>query len=120
MSKESKDIQNMASMLRHGATLTEHACPACSSPLFKREDGELWCAKCQKRVILVKDGGTSTVATRPIFFTSLESTIITKIQEIEKEIKEEKEIEKLQKLGSILSTLLENLEKIRRIKRVTS
>jgi UPF0148 protein len=107
----------MADMLRQGATLTERACPACSSPLFKLRSGDLWCAQCQKRVIIVKEGETPSEATSPVLLTSLETTILTKIQEIEKEIKEEKDAEKLQKLGTILSTLLENLERIRKMKR---
>ena len=117
LSKKSKDIQTMADMLRQGATLTEHSCPACSSPLFKLKSGDLWCVQCQKRVIFVKEGETSTEAASPVLLTSLESTILTKIQEIEKEIREEKDAEKLQRLGSILSTLLENLERIRKMKR---
>jgi len=115
--KESKDIQTMADLLRQGAALTERSCPACSSPLFKLKSGDLWCARCQKRVIVVKEGETSAEATSPVLLTSLESTILTKIQEIEKEIGEEKDAEKLQRLGSILSTLLENLEKIRKMKK---
>jgi len=107
----------MADMLRQGATLTELSCPACSSPLFKLRSGDLWCARCQKRVIVVKEGEPSIGATSPVLLTSLESTILTKIQEIEREIKEEKDPEKLQKLGTILSTLLEDLERIRKMKR---
>jgi len=115
--RETKDIKNMADMLRRGATLTERSCPVCSSPLFKLESRDLWCVQCQKRVIVVKEGETPTEATSPLLLTSLESTILTKIQEIEKEIREEKDAEKLQRLGSILSTLLENLERIRKTKR---
>ena len=107
----------MADMLRRGATLTERSCPACSSPIFKLRGGDLLCARCQKRVIVVKEGEPSAEATSPVLLTSLEATILTKIQEIEKEIGEEKDAEKLQKLGSILSTLLENLERIRKMKR---
>jgi len=115
--EKSKDIQSMADMLRQGATLTERSCPACSSPLFKLRSGDLWCVRCQKRVIVVKEGEASTEATSPMLITSLESTVLTKIQEIEKEMREEKDAEKLQRLGSILSTLLENLERIRKMKR---
>jgi UPF0148 protein len=107
----------MADMLRRGATLTERSCPSCSSPLFKLRSGALWCARCQRRVIVVKEGETSTKATTPALLTNLESTVLNKIQEIEKEIKQEKDAEKLQRLGSVLSTLLESLEKIRKIKR---
>ncbi len=114
---EPKDIKNMADALRRGASLTEHSCPACSSPLFKLKSGELWCVRCQKRVIVVKEGETPKEATSSMLLTSLESTILSKIEEIEKEIREEKDAEKLQRLGSLLSTLLEDLERIRNIKR---
>jgi hypothetical protein len=68
-------------------------------------------------VIVVKEGETPSEATTPVLLSSLESTILMKIQEIEKEIREEKDSEKLQKLGSSLSTLFENLERIRKMKR---
>ena len=108
----------MADMLRRGAALTERSCPACSSPLFKLRSGDLWCVRCKKRVIVLKEGEQSTEATSPVLFTGLESTILKKIQEIEKELKEEKDAEKLQRLGSTLSTLLENLERIRKMKNI--
>ena len=118
MSKESKDIQTMADMLRRGAALTERSCPACSSPLFKLKSGDLWCVRCKKRVIVLKEEEQSTEVTSPVVLTRLESTILGKIQEIEKELKEERNAEKLQRLGSTLSTLLENLERIRKTKRI--
>jgi len=117
MSAKSKDLQVMADLLRQGATLTELSCPACASPLFKLKNGELWCAKCQKRVIVVKEGETLEEATRPIVMSSLESTVLDKIREIETKIREEKDPSQLEKLSSTLVTLLENLEKIRKMKR---
>ena len=108
----------MTDLLRQGATLTELPCPACSSPLFKLRSGDLWCAQCQKRVIVVKEGESPIKATSSMLLTSLESTLLTKIQEVERRIREEADVEKLQGLGGILSTLLESLERIRRLKRV--
>jgi UPF0148 protein len=116
LSKKSNDIRVMADLLRQGATLTEYSCPVCSSPLFKLRSGDLWCACCQKRVIIVKEGEPEPKTTDPSFFSSLESTVLAKIQEIEKELREEKDAEKLQNLGTTLSTLLKNLEKIRKMK----
>lgn len=107
----------MVDLLRQGAALTELACPACASPLFKLRSGNLWCAKCQKRVIVVKEGEQPIGATSPMLISTLESTVLSKIQEIEAKLKAEKDPEQLQKLGTILSTLLENLEKIRKMKR---
>lgn len=117
MSAKSKDLQVMVDLLRQGATLTELSCPACASPLFKLKNGELWCAKCQKRVIMVKEGETPEEATRPIVMSSLESTVLDKIREVETKIKEEKDPAQLEKLSSTLASLLENLERIRKMKR---
>ena len=106
----------MAEMLKQGATLIETPCPACSSPLFKLKQGDLWCAKCQKRVVIVKEGEAPREITRSMFLATLESTILTKLQEIEKKIRIEKDNEELSKLVSILSTLIQSLEKISNLK----
>ena len=119
MTKDSKTIKMMADLLRQGATLTEHVCPACSSPLFKLRSGDLWCASCQKRVIIVREGEAEPEAAEAPVFSRLESTILAKIQAIEKELGEEKDAEKLRNLGATLSTLLENLEKIRKMKKAS-
>lgn len=79
--------------------------------------GELWCAQCKKRVIVVREGTSPVEATSSISLTKLESTLLAKIDEIERKINEEKDPEQLQRLGNLLSTLLEDLEKVRRTKR---
>jgi UPF0148 protein len=107
----------MVDLLRQGAALTELACPACASPLFKLRSGDLWCAKCQKRVIVVREGEQPVEATGPMLLNTLESTVLSKIKEIEAKLKVEKDPAELQKLGAILSTLLENLEKIKKMRR---
>ncbi|MGD9131120.1 MAG: Sjogren's syndrome/scleroderma autoantigen 1 family protein [Candidatus Bathyarchaeota archaeon] len=114
MTKDSKNIKAMADLLRQGATLTEHSCPACASPLFKLRSGNLWCASCQKRVMIVREGEPEPEGDK---FSSLESTILVKIQAIEKQLAEETDAEKLNSLGATLSTLLENLERIRKMKK---
>lgn len=108
----------MADLLRQGATLTELACPVCASPLFKLKDERLWCAQCKRRVVVVKEGETPTETMTQMALSTLESTVLTKIQEVEKKIKTETDTKKLQNLNSMLSTLLANLEKIRKIKRM--
>ena len=119
MSQKEKSIKSMANLLRQGATLTEYSCPACASPLFKLTSGELCCAQCQKRVIKVSGAENTVEATGSTVLTTLESTILAKIQEIDKKMKEEKDPEKLQKLGNTLTTLLENLEQVRKTKRIS-
>jgi len=116
MSTNQKDLQNMADLLKQGATLTELSCPACSSPLFKLKSGELWCAKCQKRVLVLKEGETPEEATRSIMLSGVESTVLAKIREIQAKINEEKDPTQLEKLSTTLTSLLENLEKIKKMK----
>jgi UPF0148 protein len=114
---EEKHIKKMADLLRQGSTLTDLACPACASPLFKLKNGELWCAKCEKKVIVVKEGEEPSKITSPIVLNTLEATLLEKIQEIQNKMQHTESVEELQKLGSTLSELLESLEKIRKIKR---
>lgn len=115
---EEQHIKRMADMLRQGATLTELACPACASPLFRLRSGDLWCAKCEKKVIIVKEGEDPSKITGSIVLDKLEETLLAKVQEIQNRMQHEENMEELQKLGTVLSGLLENLEKIRKSKRV--
>jgi len=116
-SKKTEKIQNMVNLLKQGATLTDLACPACATPLFRLKNGQLYCAQCEKRVIVVKEGETPAEATSSMMMSDLEATLLSKIQEIEKRIKDEKDMEQLQKLSDTLNMLLENLEKARRTKK---
>lgn len=116
MAKESR-VKTMADLLRRGAALTERICPACSSPLFKLRSGNLWCAQCQKRVIVVEEGTQPMEATSPVLLGALELTLLTKIQEIDQKIKGETDPERLQRLNAVLSAMLENLQRVRRMKR---
>jgi UPF0148 protein len=119
VTKDTKNIKEMADLLRQGATLTEHSCPACSSPLFKLRSGDLWCVSCQKRVIIVKEGEKEPEINQAPAFSSLESTLLEKIQAIEKQLAEETDAEKLQSLGATLSTLLESLERTRKMNKAS-
>ncbi|UCE29100.1 MAG: hypothetical protein JSV85_07590 [Candidatus Bathyarchaeota archaeon] len=117
MSRRLKDIQTMADLLKQGSTMTELSCPACSSPLFRLKSGQLWCVKCEKRVVIVKRGEQLVDSPESVLFTSLESTLLKRIEEIKTKMEEEKSPERLERLGATLSTLLENLKKTRKMRR---
>lgn len=107
----------MADLLRQGSTLTELACPACASPLFRLKNGDLWCGRCEKKVIVVKEGEDESKVTGSIALQSLEATLLTKVQAIQSRIEHEENPEELQKLSTALCGLLENLERIRKARK---
>jgi uncharacterized Zn finger protein (UPF0148 family) len=106
----------MADLLRQGATLTELSCPACASPLFRLKNGILWCAKDEKKVIVVKEG-EEPAETGNSAYHKLEEILLSKIEEIQNKIQKTEDVDKLQKLSVALSELLGNLEKIKKMKK---
>jgi uncharacterized Zn finger protein (UPF0148 family) len=107
----------MADLLCQGSTLTELACPACSSPLFRLKNGDMWCEKCEKKVIVVRQGEEASKVTSSMALDSLEVTLLVRVQEIQNKMQNTDNAEELQKLGTALSGLLDNIEKIRRVKK---
>ncbi len=106
----------MSEVLKQGATLTELACPACASPLFRFKSGELWCVKCDKRVVVVKEGESIEKMEGQAKLAALENTILGKIQAIEQKIREEENADELQKLNTVLASFLETLDKLKKMK----
>jgi len=106
----------MADLLRQGATLTDLSCPVCASPLFRLKDGTLWCAKDEKKVIVVKEG-EEPEKTSSMAYDKLEATLLAKVQEIQNKIQQTENVEELQKLSTALSELLSNLEKVKKMKK---
>ncbi len=117
MKDKRDEIQRMTNLLMQGATLTELSCPACSSPLFKLKNGDLWCAKCNKKVIVVKEGAKETDITAISLLEEVEATLLTKLREVTSMIREEDDLEKLESLQGLLNGLLEGLERVRRSRR---
>ena len=116
--KDNTAIKRMADLLRHGATLTDLSCPVCVSPLFRLQDGTLWCAKDEKKVVIVREGEEETA--KPASSTpydKLEATLQTKILDIQQKIEKTENVEELQKLTNALSELLSSLEKVQKIKK---
>jgi UPF0148 protein len=120
--KKEKDtpIKRMADLLTQGATLTDLSCPVCSSPLFRLQDGTLWCAKDQKKVVIVKEGEeppTPPKTSCGTSFDKLESTLHSKIDDLQIKIEKTQDVEELQKLSTALSQLLDSLDKIQKMKK---
>jgi UPF0148 protein len=112
-------VKRGASLLLQGATLTDLACPNCSSPLFRLKDGTLWCAKDEKKVVVVKEGeeAPKQAPTPSTAYDKLEATLMAKIADIQGKIEKTQDMDELQKLTCALSELLNNVEKIKQMKK---
>jgi UPF0148 protein len=119
---ENTAIKRMANLLRQGATLTDLSCPVCSSPLFRLKDGTLWCAKDEKKVIIVKEGeeppkeATAATSAANAAYDKLEATLLAKVQDVQGRIEKTEDSDELQKLTHALSELLNSLDKIKKMK----
>lgn len=115
---ENATIKRMADLLRQGYTLTDLSCPVCASPLFRLKDGTLWCAKDEKKVVIVKEGEEPPKqAAASTAYDKLEATLLVKMKELQGKIEKTEDVEELQKLSVALSELLNNLEKIKNMKK---
>jgi UPF0148 protein len=113
-------IKRMADLLRQGATLTDLSCPVCSSPLFRLQNGTLWCAKDEKKVVVVKEGEEAPKQAAPATvntaYDKLEATLMAKIADIQSKIEKTEDIDELQKLTLALGELLNSVDKIKKMK----
>ncbi|MBS7604845.1 MAG: Sjogren's syndrome/scleroderma autoantigen 1 family protein [Candidatus Bathyarchaeia archaeon] len=112
---DSDKVKLMADLLKSGAVLTDLSCPVCASPLFRLKGGELWCAQCQKKVVVVREEEEAREVEASAALSQAEATIIMKIWEINERLRVEDDLEEVQKLGAVMGILLENLERIRRM-----
>jgi uncharacterized Zn finger protein (UPF0148 family) len=109
-------IKRMADLLRRGATLTDMACPNCSAPLFRLQDGTLWCGKDEKKVVIVKEDQEPARSSTKTAMDKLEATLMGKIQDLQGKIEKTDDVDELGKLTSALTELLNSLEKIKKMK----
>jgi UPF0148 protein len=115
MSDES--IKRMADLLRSGAAMLEEACPQCGSPLFKLSSGEVYCANCNRKVVIVKSDEEIPSATTPLSLAALEETLVSNLQRLNGIVRSGTSPDELEKVLKLINSHLEALERIRRIKK---
>ncbi len=91
-------------------------CPECGSPLFKVEK-DIICAKCNKKVVIVKATEKEDKITEETVLSNVEQTVLSKIKETNDAIKSESDKEKLILNSQSLSIWLDILDKIRKLRR---
>lgn len=117
MSGPRDEVREMAEMLRSGAKMLGYNCPECGSPLFQLKSGEIWCAKCQRRVVIVAEGEDESATTKELLWGSLERTLVEKLSSVNKVLSAEVEPAKVKELAGVVSILLASLERLRRVRK---
>ena len=114
--EKNRNIQKMASLLRDGNTLLSDACPECNSPLFKLKTGEIFCASCDKKVIIVKDNNQIDQLLQNNILDDSTKVINMKVRYLQQKIDSETDIDELYKLTRLFIAYLEVLEKLKNLK----
>lgn len=113
---KNQNIQRMAFLLREGHTLLSEQCPQCNSPLFKMKSGDIYCASCDKKVVIVKDEAQIESIMQNGILDDTSKVINMKIKELNQQLDSEKEFDTLYKMTRLLISYLESLEKLKTLK----
>jgi UPF0148 protein len=105
-------MKGMADLLREGATMLSRSCPECATPLFQLKSGDIVCANCQRRVVIVPEGEEAT-AEAGVRLESVEKVIVEKLVTLGEAMSQESDPEALRSLSELLDSLLGNLERLR-------
>jgi UPF0148 protein len=114
---KNKNIQRMAFLLREGHTLLSEQCPQCNSPLFKMKSGDIYCASCDKKVVIVKDEAQIDTIMQNDILDESSKVINMKIKELTQQLDSEKDFDALYKMTRLLVSYLESLEKLKNLKK---
>ena len=106
------DIKRMAALVRDGVTMMSRSCPECSTPLLQLKSGDIICANCNRRVVMVPEGNEMT-AEAEMWLESVEKVVVEKLVTLGQAISQESDPEALRVLSGLMDSLLGNLEKLK-------
>ncbi|KUO82546.1 MAG: hypothetical protein GU356_09070 [Pyrobaculum sp.] len=107
-------VKKIAQLVRAGATLTSYTCPACGTVLVRLKTGELYCANCERAVVLVKTEEEAQQALEVIQLREVRKIIFDKILQLGKELERLSASEMIDHLRS-MSLLLDIYERLSRV-----
>jgi UPF0148 protein len=107
-------VKRIAQLVRAGATLTSYTCPVCGTVLVRLKTGELYCANCERTVVLVKSDEEAQQALEVIQLREVRKIVFDKILQLGKELEKLSASEMIDHLRSI-SLLLDIYERLSRV-----
>ncbi|MCC6020347.1 MAG: hypothetical protein LM577_03125 [Thermoproteaceae archaeon] len=114
MEGERDPVKKIAQLVRAGAVLTAYTCPACGTVLVKLKTGELYCANCERAVVVVRSEEEAQQALEVVQLREVRRIIFDKILQLGREIERLSASEMLEHLRS-MNLLLEVYERLSRI-----
>jgi len=109
-------VSRIAQLVRAGAALTSYTCPVCGTVLVRLGGGELYCANCDRTVIVARSEAEAQEALEVYQLRDARRAVFNKIVEVSRLI-EKAPIDELDHYGRVLITLLEAYERLSRIGR---
>jgi len=95
--------------------MLQETCPQCGTPLF-RKGTEVFCAKCNKPVVIIRNAEDETRLVTDQILDSTEQTLLAKIREVNLAIRAESDPERLFAYGNALKTWLDAIQSLRRLR----
>jgi UPF0148 protein len=114
--EKAKRMRRMAELLKSGAKMLDLTCPQCGTPLFQLPSGEIYCANCDKRVIVLREGEREGAVVKPLLWEELEDTLLMKLKEMNARMRTEEDADELQRLVRLVFSLLETFESLKKMK----
>ncbi|MEN2974955.1 MAG: Sjogren's syndrome/scleroderma autoantigen 1 family protein [Candidatus Caldarchaeales archaeon] len=102
-------MKRMADALRSGAKMLSETCPICGSPIFEIK-GELWCLKCNKRVVKVRSDEEVATAISVYGLKNTVNVLAIKIEELTTLLSRAVDVDEIRKISEALDTILKTLE----------
>lgn len=114
---EDNYMKRMTDALRSGAKMLSEHCPICGSPIFEIKK-ELWCLRCNKRVIRVKSDEEIGQALSVYTLMGTVSTLAAKIEELTILLSRAVEVDEVKKLSETLEIMLKTLEQTLKVRKL--
>ncbi len=106
---ENDYMKRMVDALRSGAKMLSEQCPVCGSPLFEIK-GQLWCLKCNKRVVKVRGEEEVGEALTTYILSEVHRVLATKIEETSLQLSRTVNQKEIRELTETLNLLLKAME----------
>ena len=113
--EEKEYMRRMADALKSGAKMLADHCPVCNSPLFDI-NGQIWCLRCNKRVIKVRGEEDVDQALTAITLSEVIKALTTKLDEATALLNRSAEIEDTKRITETMKLILDALEKASKLR----